>query len=134
LMQLFSRSTRLKSVRVEGVLHSVHASGHFTLQTEDGTPTHGMLSDSQTVDNPARFLGQPIVVIGRGTVLPGGELLFVFAEGLFPQLNAPLKSNRLHGQCPEVREEMANRLKQAIGSWPGNESDEELSKALEGLS
>jgi hypothetical protein len=82
----------------------------------------------------ARFLNQPVTVFGWGTILPGGELLFVFAQGVLPQLKFPSTPSGLPGQLHEVRTEMANRLKQAIGSWPGDESDEQMDKALRELS
>jgi hypothetical protein len=134
LLQLFFRSTRHQPVQVEGQLHAVHASGHFTLVLEDGILTHGMLPESLSVEYLALFLGQHITIFGWGTVLPGGEILFVFAQGLLPQLKTPSKPRGLPGQFPKVRAEMANRLKQAIGAWPGDETEEQMDKALGELS
>ena len=133
LQQLFL-STRHEPVRVEGRLRAIHANRHFTVVRDDGACVHGLLQDSVSAEYLARFLNQPISVFGWGVLLPGGELLFVFAHGVLPTLEISTKSTGLSGQAPEARAEMANRLKQAIGAWPGDESDEQIKKELEELS
>ncbi|MCI0701044.1 MAG: hypothetical protein L0241_08170 [Planctomycetia bacterium] len=132
LTEKLLRSLRYHPVQLQGRLLAIHDSGQFKLALEDGTETPGMLSESLPVNYLAGFLGQPVVVFGIGASLPSAQLLVVFAEGCLPLVTTPPKVSRLPGQSPQERALMAERLKKAIGAWPGDETDEQVDEVLSG--
>jgi hypothetical protein len=84
----------------------------------------------------ARLLGRPLLVFGTGRYGPGGELEGIEADGFMPNDGEPWTVSATDPPLPqEVGEEMARRLQGALAkwSWPGDETDEELQKALKEL-
>lgn len=111
-------------VRIEGTVTAVHAHGQFTLNLVDGKEIAGTATGPQ-LRRLGKFLGRGVLVLGTealdGTlvvdgVLPG-EGPFILGAGDTPV-------------SPSEQAEMANRLKSVIGTWPGDETDEQIEKAL----
>ena len=122
-------------VRVEGTLDMVRASDQtFTVIASDGTTILGRLVEGRSVEELARSLNDDVVLFGAGQFDAAGKLLSVEANGFLPGLNPRRYRPQLAGRTLEEREVMARRLKMVIGAWPGDESDEEVEKALRELS
>ena len=122
-------------VRVEGTLDMVRASDQsFTLRMPDGRELPGRLV-GRPIIGLARVLGRNIFVFGFGRCNPAGDLMGLDADGFMPNDG---KSWTISPDdmplCREVVEEQARRLKQVIGSWPGDETEEEVDRALRELS
>ena len=123
-------------VRVEGTLDMVRASDQtFTVITPEGATISGRLVEGRSVEELARWLSEDVVLFGIGQFDPAGKLLSVEANGFLPGLSPRRRrQQQLAGGTPEEREEMARRLKLVIGTWPGDETDEEVERALRELS
>jgi hypothetical protein len=121
-------------VRLEGKLDMVRASdASFTLIADDGRVIQGRLV-GRSIEELARFLNRGVLVFGVAAFDPVGNLMSVEVDGWLPTDNSPPKAPSLAGQPKEVAEEMARRLREVIGTWPGDETDEEIAKALRELS
>jgi hypothetical protein len=84
----------------------------------------------------ARLLGRPLLVFGAGRYGSGGELQGIEADGFMPDDGQPwVRSAAEPPPSKEVREEMARRFQTALANWtwPGDESDEEIQKAMKEL-
>ena len=120
-------------VRLEGKLDMVRASdGSFTLIANDGRVIQGRLI-GRSIEELARFLNREVLVFGTAQADPLGNFTSVEVDGWLPKDNRPPKAPSLAGQPKEVAEEMARRLREVIGTWPGDETDEEIQKALKEL-
>jgi hypothetical protein len=106
----------------------------FTVIAQDGTTIPGRLVEGRSVEELARSLNEEVVLFGAGQLDADGKLLFIEANGFLPGLGPRRYRPQLAGRTQEEREEMARRLKMVIGAWPGDESDEEVEKALRELS
>jgi hypothetical protein len=116
-------------VRIEGTLDAVRASdGTFLLRLDDGRELPGRLVRG-SVAGLGRVLGRRLIVFG--TARPGG----VDVDGFIPNDGQPwtVQPDDLP-LSPDVVQEQAQRLKQAVGTWPGDESDEEVERAVRELS
>jgi hypothetical protein len=122
-------------IRVEGALDMVRASDQtFTLRQPDGRELPGRLVRG-SIAGLGRVLGRPLIVFGAARLGPAGELQSVEADGYIPNDGKPwtLSPEDLP-LSRDVAEEQARRLQQAVGTWPGDETDEEVEQALRGPS
>jgi hypothetical protein len=123
-------------VRLEGVLDVVKASdSSFQLILADGRTLPGRLV-GYPITSMARLLGRPLLVFGTGRFGPAGELEGVEADGIVPNDDQPWTRSATDPPLSrEVGEEMARRLQAAWANWkwPGDETDEEIQKALKEL-
>ncbi len=114
-----SHTTGTPRVRVEGTLDVVRASdASFTLRLDDGRELSGRLVRG-SVAGLGRVLGRRLIVFG--TV---GAVEEIEADGFIPNDGQPwtLSPDDLP-LSREVVEEQGQRLKQAIGTWPGDETE-----------
>ena len=117
-------------LRLEGLLDEVRASDStFALRTDDGSLIRGRLV-GPSVEAVGPFLGRRVVVLGTAQVDQSGAPSWTEAAAMLlapgPLPNAP----PLPGSTAEGREEMAKRLKAPLGTWPGDETDEGIERAL----
>ncbi len=121
-------------VRLAGKLDMVCASNaSFTLVADDGRVIPGRLV-GRPVEELARWLNHAVVVFGLGQFDPLGNLTSVEADGFLPETTLLPNVPSLSGRTAEERQEMARRLRAAVGTWPGDETDEALEQALRELS
>jgi hypothetical protein len=121
-------------VRLTGKLDMVRASdAGFTLVTDDGRVIPGRLV-GRPVEELARWLNRAVVVFGSGQFDSLGNLTSVEADGFLPENTLLPGAPSLAGRTAEEREEMARRLRAAVGAWPGDETDEAVEQALRELS
>ncbi len=105
----------------------------FTIVADDGRVIQGRLV-GRSIDELARFLNRAVLIFGSAEFDPLGNLRSVEVDGFLPMDNRLPKAPNLSGRTKEEREEMARRLGAAIGTWPGDETDEMVEQALRELS
>lgn len=132
-----------QAVRIAGTLDTIrHSDRVFTLVLESGAVVKG---DAERLDpaQMAALFGQEVVVSGMAVFRPSGSVLRIEAEQMqqvSPQqaslwsrmpkpILAPLDTRSLRSPQDE-----RSGLNAIYGRWPGDESEEELVAALEGLS
>lgn len=132
-----------QAVRIAGTLDTIrHSDRVFTLVLESGAVVKG---DAERMDpaQMAALFGQEVVVSGMAVFRPSGSVLRIEAEQMqqvSPQqaslwsrmpkpILAPLDPRSLRSSQDE-----RSGLNAIYGRWPGDESEEELVAALEGLS
>src|SRR5205823_2230641 len=82
----------------------------------------------------ARLLGRRLVVFGTGRFGPGGEEQGIEADGFLPNDGQLwIRSASEPPLSDEVSAELARRRRLAAGTWPGDETDEEIAAALKEL-
>jgi len=126
--------------RVVGMLDTVRISAQsFGLRLDDGQEIRGFLSGGDFDQVVQLFAAKrPVVVRGNAIFRPSGQLLLVDADdvdaaagetSLWSRVPQPrgdaLEVGRLHR-----RQGPRSGLGAIIGRWPGDESDEEVAKAL----
>ncbi len=120
---------------MEGVLDAVQASNaSFILRMPDARVLSGRFI-GRSIHGLARVLGRPLIVFGNGWLGTSGQLEGVEADGFLPS------DGKLWILSPddlplsdEVAREMASRFASVVGTWPGDETDEEIEQALKELS
>jgi hypothetical protein len=105
----------------------------FLLLLEDGRAIPGRLV-GRPITPLAGVLGRRILVFGTGQFGPTGELERIEADSYIPNDGQPwsVSLDDLPTSA-EVREELARRFRAAVGSWPGDETDEQIEQALKEL-
>lgn len=129
-----SSASPAQRMRLVGRLDMVRASdASFTLVTVEGRVIPGQLV-GRPIEELARLLNRAILVFGSPRFDALGNLTSVEADGYLPESYAPPNAPRLSSGTAEEREEMARRMQAAAGTWPGDETDEEVDQALRELS
>lgn len=139
--QLGTITPASRQARVSGVLAMIrHSTRSFTLRLQDGEEVHGVMESTESVGLLREFFGKPVVVMGRAVYRPSGRLLRMDAAGIEDGRNAPT----LFSTVPAASAEgpaVAGRLKVSetgkrgvsafFGTWPGGETDAEMSALLD---
>lgn len=122
-------------VRVEGTLETIRASdASFVLKLDDGRELPCLLV-GRPVEEFARLLNRRVLAFGTAVPSAGGSMLRLDVDGYLPNDGGPFFRSLPPGQwTADEKEEMARRLGDVIGKWPGDETDEEIEKALRELS
>jgi hypothetical protein len=131
---LLQAPASLSRVRLDGTLDMVQASDNsFRLILADGRTIPGRLG-GYPILGLARLLGRPLLVFGIGRFGSGGELEGIEADGFMPNDGQLwVRSATEPPLSEEVSEEMARRLQSVLGTWPGDETDEQIAQALKEL-
>jgi hypothetical protein len=138
--QLRLQTPEPRAVRVAGRVDMIRASTEsFSIVLDDGMEVRGTLADdSLGIEDLKRYFHQRVLVHGRAIYRPSGRLLRLDAEALEDGNGAP----DLWSRVPEpmlsrvVLEPQAGgpAAKKGVtaffGTWPGDESEEELLEAL----
>ena len=132
-----------RRVRVAGKVDAIrHSDRAFTLVLDSGEQIRGVLAEGDP-ESLASFFGKVAIVSGLAQFRPSGSLLRVDADGLEPGGEADLA---LWSQSPaplfapmetrELRRAQGPRsgLSAVVGSWPGEETDDEIFALLEEIS
>jgi hypothetical protein len=122
-------------IRVEGVLDMARVSdASFLLRLPDGRDLPGRLV-GRPFEGLARVLGRTLLVFGVGQFGAGGELESIEADGFLPADGQPWVISASEPPfSDDVLHELARRQQAIRGGWPGDETDEEINRALEELS
>ena len=125
-----------QAVRVSGTLDTISASNaNVALKLKDGATVPARMDNHDPAELRTLF-GKPVVVSGVAHYRPSGRLLMVNVESigkadagdvLFE--TAPLSRERLPVAAPVAQDESSG-VSAFFGTWPGDESDEELLEAL----
>lgn len=128
-----------QGVRVAGILDTISASSsNITLALEDGTKVPARLEqgDHSTLQT---LFGKPVVVSGVVHYRPSGkvgliDVEFIEAAGPGDRVFAVLPTaNRARVVVPAVPQDENSGVAAFFGTWPGEESDDELLDALQAL-
>jgi hypothetical protein len=106
----------------------------FRLVLADGRTIPGQLIGRPTI-TLAKVLGRRLLVFGTGQFNSAGEVERVEMDSFIPNDGQPWTVNS--DDMPvsdEVAMEQARRLRAVMGTWPGDETDEQINAALEELS
>jgi hypothetical protein len=130
-----------QSVRVAGWLDAIrHSDRMFTLKLETG-PTLRGVAESVSPDVLASLFGKKAMVSGTAVFRPSGSVLRIEAHHIEPA-GADIAfwsvepSPLWGGAEPALRQPQGPRsgINAIIGQWPGDETDEQIARALEELS
>ena len=132
-----------RQVRVSGKLEQIkHSDRRFTLLMDEGT-LQGVADDSIPAQTLAEHFGQRVLISGEAVFRPSGSLLRVEAKHLEPagegtsmwsRMPRPLLGGASGVDKYRVAQGPRSGLAAIIGKWPGDETDEQLTDALEQLS
>lgn len=136
--QTLSDQTPLpRQVRVVGKLDMVrHSTRSFGLILDGGEEIRGVLIDG-TSEVLQDYFGKDITVLGKAIYRPSGALLRIDASEISPviegrQAFSKVPASLMQGRRPERRlPSSKSAVGSFFGSWPGEETDQELLQALE---
>ena len=130
-----------QQVRVAGRLESMRQGGSFELTLRGGRQLHCTASglDARRVGD---LLGGRVVVSGLASFVPAGDVDHIDATHierasgdvtLWEKEPRPISGNRARSRF-RVPQDRATGIEATFGKWPGQESDEEVFRALDELS
>jgi len=133
--ELTQRTPSPRQVRVAGHLDMIrHSTRSFELLLEEGKAVRGVLEDADYLDTLRDLLGAKVVVVGKAVYRPSGSLLRIDAQAvaagtgeskLFFRVPPPIE-HRLATVRYRFGEQARRGVPGFFGTWPGEESDEEL--------
>ena len=133
--QLTEQTPASRQVRVSGRLDMIrHSTRSFEMLLEDSKVVRGVLDNADEIDRLKSLLGKSVTVVGRAVYRPSGRVLRVDARGvdegasesrLFTRIPPPMSR---HVPSTRIRPGDQHRgwLDSFFGSWPGDETDEQL--------
>jgi hypothetical protein len=137
--QLTEQTPASRQVRVFGRLDMIrHSTRSFEIFLEDGKPVRGVLENADQIEYLKSLLGRSITIVGKAIYRPSGSVLRIDAQGveqgaaaskLFAQVPPPI-SRRVSATRIRPGEQHKNWMDAFFGSWPGDESDQELLEML----
>lgn len=136
--RLLSDQTPLpRQVRVVGKLDMVrHSTRSFGLMLDDGDEIRGVLIEG-TSEVLQGYFGKEITVLGKAIYRPSGKLLRIDATEILPMTEGRQAFSKVPPSLARSRrlERRPQTSKVGVaaffGSWPGEETDRELLRALE---
>jgi len=133
--QLTEQTPASRQVRVSGRLDMIrHSTRSFEMLLEDGKPVRGVLENADEIDRLKSLLGKSITIVGKAIYRPSGSVLRVDAQGvderasvskLFARIPPPI-SRRVPSTRVHLGDQHKGWLDSFFGSWPGDETDEQL--------
>lgn len=127
-----------KAVRVTGTLDTISASkSDVVLTLADGTAIAAHL-DAQDNEQLKALFGSRVVVSGVAQFRPSGKLLVIDVEHLGPARDGDVvfestPKATARSTASLLPQDEAPIVSTFFGTWPGDESDEELLRALEAI-
>jgi hypothetical protein len=141
--KLSASTPKSRPVRVVGRLDMVRVSTQsFAIHLDDGQEVRGVLTEG-SISAAGALLNQRVLVLGRAVYRPSGRLLRVDAEriedgegasNLWSKVPNPIFGRRLDSRALYKPQTQTTGINAIFGKWPGDETDEEFSKAVEELS
>lgn len=131
-----------QQVRVVGTLDMIKVSAQsFGLRLDDGTDVRGVLPSGSVVD-VAHHINRRVLVLGQAIYRASGRLLRIDADEIKAAegessfwSRIPAAKSRRFDLRQVIRQQDHKRGAGAIlGRWPGDETDEEIERALRDLS
>jgi hypothetical protein len=137
--RLWNETPGPKAVRLAGTLDTISATrSDVVLKLADGETVAARLDDHDSETLKSLF-GAQVVVSGMAHFRPSGKLLVIDVEHLGPARDA----DKLFQTVPIVRafrpvashmpQDETSGVSAFFGTWPGDETDEELLRALEAV-
>lgn len=139
---LCGRTPIPQRVRLVGKLDGIEASTkRFSLVLDTGDKVPGVFADGQ-MDVMQRLWRERVLVLGSAIYRPSGRLLRIDAEEVRVGKNEPSLFSRMPisrtGKLDPTRMKQSQGPRSGMaaiaGTWPGEESDDEIEAALEQLS
>jgi hypothetical protein len=134
--QMAAETPNERVTRVRGVLDSLTVSTEsMTLRLEDGRVLRGHVG-ALGVASVREHLGKAVVVEGVTTFRPSGDALRIIAESVWPAAAGDVVWAKLPHVDPvssrvrSIAPSSGGGLDRFFGTWPGDETDEELAAAL----
>ena len=100
----------------------------------------GVLESFESVERIRHLLGENVLVLGRAVYRPSGSVLRIDARAIELGEGQPAIWEKIpppRGERPIIQRAKAGEVRRAIdsffGTWPGDESDEELLAMLREL-
>jgi hypothetical protein len=141
-LELSNCTPNPREVRVAGTVDMVRYSTRaFALKLQDGKEIHGVLENAELVQHLSQFLNKEVVVVGKAIYRPSGSLLRIDAKyleeiakgsALFSRIPYPISPASVTSKGRSIDTAKSN-VAAFFGSWPGEESDEQLLAALKEL-
>jgi hypothetical protein len=140
--QLWRRTPPDQRVRIAGRLDTIrHSDQMFTLILESGEVLRGI---AEGIDSGilAELFGQTVMVSGKAVFRPSGSVLRIEADLIEPAIgDLSLWSHVPVGLMGAIDRRTLSRpqgprtgIHAILGRWPGDETDEEISQALDEIS
>jgi hypothetical protein len=126
-LQLLIQSTQPTPVVIRGRVLSVGLDGRFRIVSPESYEIAALAGDTFPLKELGFHLGREVMISGAALHDRHGRLVLIIGNDFSPLETIPLPK-RLPGDSPAVRAAMAARMKEAIGKWPGAQSDEEEKK------
>jgi len=137
--QLTEQTPASRQIRVFGRLDMIrHSTRSFEIFLEGGKPVRGVLENADQIEYLKSLLGRSITIVGKAVYRPSGSVLRIDAEGveegeaaskLFAQIPPPI-SRRVPATRIRPADQQKNWMDAFFGSWPGDESDQDLLEML----
>lgn len=139
--QLSHDTPRPQQTRLAGKLDMIRDSTNsFAVKLKDGQEIRGVLTDGE-IARVAELFGQEVLVLGKAVYRPSGRLLRIDADEVVQAaerdrfFSSVPKPKRSRYNLREVLREQQHKggVSAIFGKWPGDESDEEIARALKEL-
>ncbi len=139
--QLSHDTPRPQQTRLAGKLDMIRDSTNsFAVKLKDGQEIRGVLTDGE-IARVAELFGQEVLVLGKAVYRPSGRLLRIDADEVVQAaerdrfFSTVPKPKRSRYNLREVLREQQHKggVSAIFGKWPGDESDEEIARALKEL-
>lgn len=134
-LRLTEQTPASRQARVSGRLDMIrHSTRSFEMLLEDGRPVRGVLENADEIERLKSLLGKQVTVVGRAVYRPSGSVLRVDAQGvdegaseskLFARIPPPMVRHVPSGRI-RLGDQHKNWMDSFFGSWPGDETDEQL--------
>lgn len=139
--RLSVETPRPEAIRIVGTLDMIRVSTNaFAIKLEGGDEARAVLTNGE-VANLTDFLKRDVLVLGKAVYRSSGNLLRIDAEEVVPAADRdrffaaiPKSSRPRYDLRAVLREQQHKRgIAAVIGKWPGDETDEEIERALKEL-
>lgn len=141
--QLSDSTPPPRQIRLIGTLDMVRYSTRaFALKLNDGKEIQGVLDRVDMIESLTTHLNKKVVVVGKAVYRPSGSVLRVDAQHVEEDTGESALFTRVPPPFPEqtkprVKSRFAETGRSGVvaffGSWPGDETDEELLASLKEL-
>jgi hypothetical protein len=141
-IELGQRTPPPRQVRVIGRLDMIrHSTRTFEMLLDGAKPVRGVLQNNEYMDALRDLLGKSILVVGKAVYRPSGSLLRIDAQAVSPGDGRPSLFAKIplpiERRPALLRQRPALPAKEGVadffGTWPGEETDQDLLEMLKDL-
>ncbi len=128
-----------QEIIINGVVDELkYTKQRITIATKDGIVS-GILSDDFEPVEISKYWGKDLTIAGTAHYQPSGKMSFLYIEKIFEPTEADKyfsrtsKKETVEQQIQRQQKQLkhTNHLNEIVGHWPGDESIEEILKALD---